>query len=81
MTKTVQIHALIGKNIRFRRTQVQLSQEELADKCSLHRTYIGAIERGERNITVNTLARIADALECSPANLLSDPQFESIEKS
>jgi transcriptional regulator with XRE-family HTH domain len=65
------IHFLIAKNIRQRRKLKGLSQEELADQCGLHRTYIGAIERGERNITVNTLARVAVALNCSVIDLLS----------
>lgn len=80
MNKAKQIHIIIGKSIRLRRTQIQLSQESLADNCGLHRTYIGAIERGERNITVNTLSRIAEALGCSPADLLSQNIFRSDEE-
>lgn len=50
--------------IREMRTHKNWSQEELAEKAGLHRTYIGAVERGERNITLRTLDRIADALGC-----------------
>lgn len=78
MNQNKQIHELIGKNIRRWRTEIQLSQEKLADNCGLHRTYIGAIERGERNITVNTLACVADALGCSPADLLSEKSKSDI---
>jgi len=48
--------------IRKRRKQLRLSQERLAALCNLHRTYIGAIERGEKRITVVTLGKIARAL-------------------
>ena len=64
------ISKVIANNIRSKRNSIGLSQEELADLCGLHRTYIGAIERGERNITVNTLAKIADALKLSIEVLL-----------
>lgn len=65
------LHILVGKNIRKIRTSQGLSQEKLADMCGLHRTYIGGIERGERNITVNTLQTVAESLGVSPKLLLS----------
>jgi transcriptional regulator with XRE-family HTH domain len=46
------------------------SQEELADLCGLHRTYIGAIERGERNVTLATLDRIAKAFKLTASRML-----------
>lgn len=52
------------------RQRLGLSQDELAHKAGLHRTYIGAIERNERNITLRTLARLAAALQCQPKELL-----------
>ena len=52
----------IGKTIRELRKERKLSQEELAYRAGLHRTYIGAIERGERNITVINLYKILRAL-------------------
>lgn len=60
-----------GRSLAERRREAGLSQEALADLAGLHRTYIGGLERGERNPTVVTLAGLADALECRPADLLS----------
>jgi transcriptional regulator with XRE-family HTH domain len=47
-----------------------LSQEELADRAELHRTYVGGIERGERNVSLLNIDRLARALETSPSRLL-----------
>jgi len=52
----------IGKNIRMYRMNKGWSQEELAHECDLHRTYIGSIERGERNITILNLLKIKEKL-------------------
>jgi transcriptional regulator with XRE-family HTH domain len=65
-----QLHLVVAQNIRKRRQNLGLSQEGLAEQCGLHRTYIGAIERGERNITVNTLACLAGSLDCTVIDLL-----------
>jgi transcriptional regulator with XRE-family HTH domain len=81
MLEHEQLHIVVSKNIRRCRKRIGLSQEALADNCGLHRTYIGAIERGERNITVNTLARVAEALGCSVIDLLSNPAQKGKEKS
>jgi transcriptional regulator with XRE-family HTH domain len=67
------INTRVAAQIRSRRMAVGLSQEGLADACGLHRTYIGAVERGERNITLNTLQKIAKALKCEPAELIARP--------
>lgn len=53
----------IGDRIRSLRSETELSQEKLAFKCELDRTYIGSVERGERNISAINLKRISDALE------------------
>ena len=56
------LRALFGKRMRELRQQAGFSQEELADRCGLHRTYVGGIERGERNPSLMNIGRIARAL-------------------
>lgn len=60
----------LGSNIRRYRTKLGLSQEALADSCELHRTYIGSIERGERNISLDNIVKVARALRIHPSELL-----------
>lgn len=62
----------VGKNIRRLRKQVGWSQEELAEASELHRTYIGAIERGERNVSLENIVGIARALRVQPSELLKE---------
>ena len=59
-----------GLQVKRYRKEKGFSQEELADLCSLHRTYIGSIERGERNISLNNVEKIANALGVPVANLI-----------
>jgi transcriptional regulator with XRE-family HTH domain len=61
-----------GSRVRAERERLGLSQEELALRADLHRTYVGSVERGERNISLLNLLRIARALGVSPADLLED---------
>ncbi|MBB55600.1 MAG: transcriptional regulator [Rhodospirillaceae bacterium] len=58
-----------GEHLRTLRTQQGMTQESLADKAKLHPTYIGGIERGERNIGIDNIFKIAEALGISPADL------------
>jgi transcriptional regulator with XRE-family HTH domain len=60
----------VAITIRKRRRAMNLSQEDLADRCDIHRTYIGAIERAEGNITLDTLDKIARALKIPSHELL-----------
>jgi transcriptional regulator with XRE-family HTH domain len=59
---TDKLNTIVGNNIKKYRKKYGISQEELAEKAGFHRTYIGGIERGERNITLDTLQAIAIAL-------------------
>lgn len=56
------IGLLFGRRLKELRQQQGLSQEELAFRAGLHRTYVGGIERGERNLTLKNIQRLADAL-------------------
>jgi transcriptional regulator with XRE-family HTH domain len=61
----------LGQRLRAERKARGLSQEALADLLAVHRTYLGALERGERNVTLQTLEGIAGRLGVDPLSLLS----------
>lgn len=69
MKKNVLIQ--FGKRVRLERVKKGLSQEEFAYRAGVHRTYIGMIERAEKNITLSNIEKIADALGITIAELLS----------
>lgn len=60
----------IGQAVRARRLALGVSQEEMADRIGVHRTYYSSVERGAYNITVTVLFRLAVGLECEPGDLL-----------
>lgn len=60
----------LGDHLRERRLALGLSQEELAERADLHRTYVGSVERGERNVSLENIVRLADALELKASDLL-----------
>jgi transcriptional regulator with XRE-family HTH domain len=62
--------AVFAENVRRRRLQLGLSQEELAEAAGVHRTYVGMLERGEKNVTIYNIERIAIALRVEPSSLL-----------
>lgn len=62
----------LGKAIRAKRKERELTQEVLADHAEIDRSHMGKIERGERNVTFLNIVRIAAALNCSPSELLVD---------
>jgi transcriptional regulator with XRE-family HTH domain len=61
-----------GETLRGFRQDAGLSQEELAHRAGLDRTYVGSVERGERNIAILNVVKLANALGVSPASLLRD---------
>ncbi|MCC6524986.1 MAG: helix-turn-helix transcriptional regulator [Polyangiaceae bacterium] len=61
-----------GSRVRAERERLGVSQEELADRAGMHRTYLGGVERGERNVGLLNVLRIARALGVAPAALLKD---------
>ena len=61
---------VLGRAIRSRRLALGLSQEKLAERANLHWTYIGGIERGERNVSLLNIVKIAKALEVTASDLL-----------
>lgn len=66
-----EITQILADNIRTFRKSKHLSQEELADMCELHRTYIGSVERGERNVTLSTLEVLSITFGVSVPELLT----------
>ena len=62
----------LARNLRRLRAERGISQEELAELAGLHRTYIGSIERCERNVSIDNIAKLAAAFGISPSKLLED---------
>ncbi|WP_423488538.1 helix-turn-helix domain-containing protein [Mycobacteroides sp. PCS013] len=69
-----QLQKIVGRNLRRYRKERGLSQEAFADHVGVHRTYMGAVERGERNLTLQSLERMADILEIDARELLAKPE-------
>lgn len=67
----IELRQILAENIRAYRRQRNISQEKLAENCGLHRTYVGSVERAERNVTLGTLAIFAEALDISVPQLLT----------
>jgi len=70
------LRAKLGRAVRRLRRAAGYSQESFADKCKLHRTYMGSVERGETNISLDNLERIARALNLSAGQLLVEAERE-----
>jgi transcriptional regulator with XRE-family HTH domain len=62
---------ILGETIRSYRKSAGMSQEKLAEKADLHHNYVGEIERGEKAATIDTLLKIAEALDVHPSDLLA----------
>ena len=65
------LRVAFGRRVRDLRQQLELSQEELAERARLHRNYVGGIERGERNVGLVNVGKLAAALKVSVAELFS----------
>jgi len=65
----------LGLAIRKRREMLGLSQERFAELADCHRNYIGKVERGEQNITVDMVSRFADGLKCKASELIREAGF------
>jgi transcriptional regulator with XRE-family HTH domain len=61
-----------GEQLRRRRLELGLSQEDVAAQAGLHRTYVGSVERGERNVSLLNLFRLSRAVARTPSDLLKD---------
>lgn len=70
IAETSGLRSLVARNVKNGRLRMGMSQEAFADICGYHRTYIGSIERAERNITLSTLEALAAALDVEPDELL-----------
>lgn len=66
------VRKTFGNKVRKLRLQKGLSQESFADKVNLHRTYIGSVERGEQNVSIDNIAKIAKGLGVSLSELFRD---------
>lgn len=69
---TQKTRKIFARNLKEVRVEQGLSQEELADIAGLHRTYVGSVERGERNISIDNMERLAGALQINIQDLLSN---------
>ena len=72
MTRIESIMITFGRNVQSARQALGISQEELADRAGLHRTYIGMVERAERSISLQNAKKIADALNVTLDILLNN---------
>lgn len=69
-----ELQKVVGANLRLFRQGKGWSQEEFAHQLGVHRTYMGSLERGERNLSLRSVERLADALAVGPLELLTDPE-------
>lgn len=66
------LRIVLAENLRKHRLSLSVSQEQFADICDLHRTYISDIERGIRNVSIDNIEHIANALNISASELLKE---------
>ena len=70
MSRKRNVRQIFGQNLRRKREILGISQEDLAEKAGLHRTYIGSVERGERNVSIDNMERLAVAVGSNIEQLL-----------
>ncbi|QAS54829.1 helix-turn-helix domain-containing protein [Halobacillus litoralis] len=70
MTKQSNVKILFGANVKYHRNRLKISQEILAEKTNLHRNYIGEVERGLRNLSLENIYKISKALGVKMSDLL-----------
>jgi len=75
------IRALFGKNLKLLRCKRNISQERLAEIADLHRTYVSSVERGERNISLENIEKLANALDYDIRLLYTPEEEESNDES
>jgi len=63
----------LGENLRTLRVRRGMSQEDFAEFLGVHRTYMGGVERGERNLTLRSVEKLAERLDVAPVSLLRPP--------
>ena len=69
-----ELQRVVGRNLRAYRVARGLSQEQFADVLGVHRTYMGGVERGERNLTLRSVERLAERMGVDAASLIADPE-------
>lgn len=69
---TNELQNALGRNLKRRRAELGLSQEKFAEMLGYHRTYAGALERGEKNLSLQSLETLAAALGADPRELLDE---------
>lgn len=74
MAQRSQAHAALGRAIRRARLRLRISQEELGFRAGLHRTYVGGIERGEKNPSYDNVLKLAGALDVRASELLREAE-------
>jgi len=70
--KKTPVRKAFGIKVRTKRFELEMTQEEIAEKAGMHPTYLGSVERGERNISLENIIVLAKALNCSPKDLMPD---------
>lgn len=72
-----ELQKVVGTNLRLYRQAKGLSQEDFAEALGVHRTYMGSVERGERNLSLRSVERLADAIDVEPLELLTAPSEQT----